>query len=73
MAEPSTKQVSMEEFLKGLYGFDRCTSIRAGRCVPAPIGCGKEVKGFKDMLSEKEFTISGLCQECQDKIFGSEE
>ena len=31
--------------------------------------CGKEVKGFKDKLSAKEFRISGLCQECQDKTF----
>lgn len=25
---------------------------------------------FKDALSRKEFTISGLCQKCQDKVFG---
>lgn len=25
---------------------------------------------FKDKLSVKEFGISGLCQECQNKIFG---
>jgi len=31
--------------------------------------CGKEIKGFKDELSVKEFRISGLCQECQDKTF----
>lgn len=24
---------------------------------------------FKDRLSEREFAISGLCQECQDKTF----
>lgn len=24
---------------------------------------------FKDALSLKEYRISGLCQECQDKIF----
>lgn len=31
--------------------------------------CKKEVKGFNDRLSAKEFRISGLCQECQDKTF----
>jgi len=31
--------------------------------------CKKEIKGFKDALSIKEFSISGLCQECQDKVF----
>jgi len=24
---------------------------------------------FKDEVSRREFTISGLCQECQDKTF----
>ena len=28
-----------------------------------------DVKKFRDKLSEKEFKISGLCQECQDKTF----
>lgn len=33
--------------------------------------CHKEVdiKSFKDELSIKEFTISGLCQKCQDSTF----
>jgi len=26
-------------------------------------------KDFKDDLSVKEFTISGMCQKCQDRIF----
>lgn len=25
---------------------------------------------FKDELSKREFQISGLCQKCQDKMFG---
>ena len=35
--------------------------------------CSKpiDLKDFKDELSLKEFTISGMCQECQDKIFGA--
>jgi len=42
-------------------------SVEKGRC---PF-CGKDMKEakFKDALSEKEFRISGMCQECQDKIF----
>jgi hypothetical protein len=34
--------------------------------------CKKEVKegSFKDALSEKEFQISGLCQPCQNRVFG---
>ena len=29
-----------------------------------------ELNSFKDALSEKEYRISGLCQGCQDKMFG---
>ena len=34
--------------------------------------CGSEkvrYNDFKDSLSWKEFKISGMCQECQDKVF----
>lgn len=33
------------------------------------VGCGKAATVFRDMLSEKEYGISGLCQRCQDEIF----
>lgn len=33
--------------------------------------CGKPiVDNFRDELSRKEFKISGLCQSCQDEMFG---
>ena len=44
-------------------------AVQNGKC---PF-CGKEIKGrkdFKDELSWREYKISGLCQECQDKTFG---
>ncbi len=28
-----------------------------------------DMDGFKDVLSRKEYTISGMCQSCQDEIF----
>ena len=33
--------------------------------------CGKDMSNptFKDEKSQKEFEISGICQECQDKFF----
>lgn len=30
--------------------------------------CGREITGFRDALSKKEFEITGVCQNCQDKI-----
>lgn len=38
-------------------------------------GCSKTInilEEFKDIESKVEFTISGLCQECQDKVFTEE-
>lgn len=32
--------------------------------------CKRDIGTFKDKLSEKEYAISGLCQECQDEVFG---
>lgn len=34
--------------------------------------CGVEIKqeDFRDTLSIKEYYISGLCQKCQDSVFG---
>lgn len=35
--------------------------------------CGMPVGGFRDELSRKEYGISGMCQACQDSVFGEEE
>ncbi len=34
--------------------------------------CGEVISEFKDTLSLKEYKISGLCQICQDRLFGKE-
>jgi len=32
--------------------------------------CGEDILGFRDELGKKEFTISKMCQKCQDSVFG---
>jgi hypothetical protein len=32
--------------------------------------CKQRIEGFRDYISEREYEISGLCQECQDSVFG---
>jgi len=32
--------------------------------------CNNKVGDFNDELSKKEYNISGLCQTCQNKVFG---
>ena len=37
--------------------------------------CGKEIdieKEFRNEISKKEFRISGLCQKCQDEMYGAD-
>ncbi len=70
---PSNKAPELEQALTGMFGFNRRANIEANRCCPPPIGCGGLTGPFKNTLSEKEYTISGLCQKCQDRIFDAPE
>jgi len=49
-----------------LFGVGRKESIAQDTCV----SCKEDASTFNDALSRKEFTISGLCQSCQDSVFG---
>lgn len=71
MTEPTPKSPAIENFLEANYG--RSTAIGSDRCVPYPVGCGKPIEGFRDEKSAREYRISGLCQKCQDEVFGVEE
>ena len=43
--------------------------VDAGVCAT----CAGEVGPFRDDLSCKEYRISGMCQTCQDQVFGTED
>ena len=68
--EPTKKSKAVEGLLTKLTGQDRREVIKANKCMDPPFGCGGEVGEFRDELSMKEYRISGLCQECQDSVFG---
>jgi hypothetical protein len=55
----------LEDFSK-LIGTPRSVAFKMNTCVT----CGGEAKEFRDTPSKKEYTISGMCQGCQDKIWG---
>lgn len=61
--EPSIKSEGMNNFLDKV--FNRTNSIKNNICVC----CKSKLGPFKDKLSEREATISGLCQKCQDGIW----
>ncbi len=66
MANPSEKAEGIDQFLTKLTGVNRKEAIIEDVCVT----CSKPVKRFRDPLSRKEYTISGMCQACQDSVFG---
>ena len=62
---PEAKRL-LENITRGTFGRSRQDSIRKDICV----ACGGVATKFNDEISQKEYTISGLCQECQDGVFG---
>lgn len=71
MMKPSYKSEILEQSLKNMFGFDRRENIEQNFCVPEPFGCGQPITEFRNEISAKEYTISGLCQKCQDEFFGT--
>ena len=52
-------------FAAEMFGDENLKALDEGRC-PC---CKGSIGRFRDNLSRKEFSISGMCQECQDKTF----
>lgn len=66
MPEPTPKSKNIDDLLTAITGKDRGDSIRNNICTT----CSRSAEQFKDALSAKEYTISGMCQACQDSVFG---
>ncbi len=66
MPEPTVKSVAIEDVLTNISGKHRPTAIRNNECV----WCKDADTNFRDALSRKDYTISGMCQTCQDKVYG---
>ena len=66
MVEPTKKADAVDRQITITFGIDRRTSIRNDVCA----WCDTTVGQFRDQVSEKEYTISGLCQKCQDQVYG---
>lgn len=50
---------------------DRRIAQTENRCTKRPFGCGKLFTDFSTWspTEQREYKISGLCKECQDRIF----
>ena len=67
--EPTQKSGEIDQFITKATGIQRRESIKKEVCSI----CHKKVDleiDFRDRISLKEYSISGMCQECQDKVFG---
>jgi hypothetical protein len=62
------KHPEIEAMLSKLTGVSRVGAVAEASCVT----CACAATSFRDEMSRKEYTISGMCQPCQDDVFGVE-
>jgi len=65
----TNKHPIIEALLTEFTGRSREFSIAEGLCATCDAD-GLEIHSFRDTLSVNEYQISGMCQGCQDDIFG---
>jgi hypothetical protein len=65
--EATSKHPEIEQMLSYITGVSRVGAVAEASCVT----CKGEANTFRDALSQKEYTISGMCQPCQDSVFGA--
>jgi hypothetical protein len=58
-------QAFIDGFAKETFGKTLTETLSQNTCM----FCGKSATEFRDAISRKEFLISGICQDCQDKTF----
>jgi hypothetical protein len=66
-SEPMQK--ALDNLAEGLFGMKKTDAVYGKNCV----ACKKQAVNFRDSISIREYQISGLCQECQDKVFEADE
>lgn len=63
--EKSDEMNMILENMSRLIGNPRSVAFSKKICVI----CGGDAKDFTSELSKKEYTLSGMCQSCQDSFF----
>jgi hypothetical protein len=64
MTEDRKQELSQRPFARILP--ESVNKIKANKCPT----CGKEIGEFRNEMSKREYNISGMCQKCQDSVFG---
>ena len=72
MAKSNNKSKEMSGALNEIsdliFGRTRTESISGDVCVT----CGGKADTFRNDISKKEYSIGGMCQGCQDSVFGKD-
>lgn len=61
------KTEEMKDFIEGVFP-GTAQAIAENKC---PM-CKKPIGEFKNEISKREYLISGMCQACQDEVFGTD-
>ena len=64
--EPTKKEPAIDELLTSFTGKSRVVQVKTGGCMT----CETPNIQFRTELDVKEYSISGMCQNCQDEVFG---
>jgi len=56
---------ALDQMSLSMYGRSRSVCIAAKVCV----ACGVSADKFDDLLSRREYQLSGMCQKCQDNTY----
>ena len=68
-------QATIDNFAKKAFGISQTDAEKKGSLMAVCVFCKKTIdpdNDFRNEISRKEFTISGICQDCQDKVFGKD-
>ena len=70
--QPSFKAPQIDALLSEIIfnGKDHVTVIKEGKCLTCDEAHDLIASSFRDDISRKEYSISGMCQSCQDDVFG---
>ena len=75
MKRDKSVQKVIDSFAKKAFGRSQSEAERKGALMAVCVFCGKPIdpkNDFRNAISLKEFTISGICQACQDGVFGKD-
>ena len=65
MAVPRLRAKPIDQFISSTFDVNRVKVIKADLCS----SCGKAALEFTSESALNEYSISGMCQSCQDEFF----